>query len=133
MVVWFQRENRLPKCGRKGDVKNLNEETKESISEEEEIGIRKCRRKIRIDKINEEVRAWRSSSKKQECPPERTKTKEENRLERTKRKFKQAALEWDDLDIQAQLKSFMYVDRLLRGDPRKDKLIDELNFKNVCN
>ena len=23
----------------------------------------------------------------------------------------------------------MYVDRLLHGDPKKDKLIDELNFK----
>ena len=48
--------------------------------------------------------------KKQEFPPERTNTKEENRLENTKRKLKQAALEWDDLDIQAELKSFMYVD-----------------------
>ena len=24
----------------------------------------------------------------------------------------------------------MYVDRLLLGDPKKDKFIDELNFKN---
>ena len=24
----------------------------------------------------------------------------------------------------------MYIDRSLRGDPMKDKLIDELNFKN---
>ena len=46
-------------------------------------------------------------------------------------KFKQAALEWDDLDMQAELKYFMYVDRSLRAN--KDKLIDELNFKNVCN
>ena len=37
------------------------------------------------------------------------------------------ALEWDDLDMQAELKSFMYVDRSLRAN--KDKLIDELNFK----
>ena len=71
--------------------------------------------------------------KKLEFPHEITKTKEENRLENTKRKLKQAALEWDDLDIQAELKSFMYVDRSLRGDAKKDKLIDELNFKNVCN
>ena len=70
----------MPKRGRKGDIKNLNEKTKESISEEEEIGIHKCRRKNRIDKINEEVKGWKSSFKKQECPPERTKTKEENRL-----------------------------------------------------
>ena len=46
-----------------------------------------------------------------------------------KKKVKQAALEWDDLDIQAELKSFMYVDRSLCGDPSKDELIDELNFK----
>ena len=67
--------------------------------------------------------------KKQEYPPEITKTKEENLLEKTKGKLKQAALDWDDLDIQAELKPFMYVDRSLRGDPRKEKLIDELNFK----
>ena len=30
--------------------------------------------------------------------------------------------------LQAQLKSFMCVDRSLRGDPKKDKLIDALNF-----
>ena len=69
--------------------------------------------------------------KNPECPPETTKTKEENSLENPKRKLKQAALEWDDLDMQAGLKSFMYVDRSLRA--KKDKLIDELNFKNVCN
>ena len=39
--------------------------------------------------------------KKQECPPGRTMTKEEDVLDKTKRKLKQAALEWDDLDIQA--------------------------------
>ena len=32
--------------------------------------------------------------------------------------------------LQAQLKSFMYVDRSLRGDPEKDKLIGDLNFTN---
>ena len=31
--------------------------------------------------------------------PEITKTKEENRLEKTKRKLKQPALDWVDLDI----------------------------------
>ena len=77
------------------------------------------------------MKGWTSSSNQQEYPPERTKTKEENRLERTKRKLKQAALEWDDLELQFQLKSFMYVDRSLRGDTKKEKLIDELNFKNV--
>ena len=59
------------------------------------------------------------------------KTKEENRLEESKRKKERSALEWDDLDMQAELKSFMYIYRSLRA--KKDKLIDELNFKNVCN
>ena len=54
---------------------------------------------------------WTSSSKKPECPPERTKTKEDNCLDNKKRKLKQAAIEWDELDIQAELKYFMYVDR----------------------
>ena len=44
-----------------------------NINEEEDIGIRKCRRKIPIDKYNEEVRGWTSSSKNPECPPETTK------------------------------------------------------------
>ena len=69
--------------------------------------------------------------KKPECPLEGTKTKVENRLENSKIKLKRAALEWDDLDMQAEFKSFMYVDRSLRA--KKDKLIDELNFKNVRN
>ena len=47
-----------------------------------------------------------------------------------KKKEKRAALEWDDIDMQAQLKSFMYVDRSLR---KKDGLMNKLNFKNVCN
>ena len=55
------------------------------------------------------------------------KTKEENCLEKSKRKKERAALEWDDLDMQAELKSFMYIDRSLREN--KVKLIDELNFK----
>ena len=45
-------------------------------------------------------------------------------------KVKIGALEWDDFMLQEKLKSLMYVDRSLRGDPMKDKLIDELNFKN---
>ena len=73
------------------------------------------------------MRGCTSSSKNQECPPETTKTKEYNRIENSKRKLKQAALEWDDLDMQAELKSFMYVYPTLREN--KDKLIDELNFK----
>ena len=62
--------------------------------------------------------------KKQECPPEITKKKDENHLEKTKIKLKQAALEWYNLDIQAEVKSFMYVECSLRGYPRKDESID---------
>ena len=39
---------------------------KERNSEEEEIGIHKCKRKNRINKINGEVNGWTSSSKQQE-------------------------------------------------------------------
>ena len=39
--------------------------------------------------------------KKQEYLPERTKAKQDNRLEKMKRKLKQASVEWDDLDLQA--------------------------------
>ena len=45
-------------------------------------------------------------------------------------KVKTAPLEWDDLVLQEQLKSLMYVDHSIRGDQMKDKLIDELNFKS---
>ena len=79
------------------------------------------------------MRGWKFSSKNPECPPERTKTKEDIFLEKSKRKKEQAALEWDDIDMHAELKSFMYIDSSLRGDAKKYKLIDELNFKNVCN
>ena len=75
------------------------------------------------------MKEWTSSLKKQDFIPERTKTKEENRLENSKRELKRAALEWDGLYMQAELKSFMYVDRSLCV--KKDKLIDELNF-NKC-
>ena len=42
--------------------------------------------------------------KKQEAPPEITKTKEEICLENMKRKVKIAALEWYDFVLQEQLK-----------------------------
>ena len=113
-----KEQNQLPKCGRKGDVEYLNE--KKNINEEKDIGILKCRRKGPIDKYNEEVRVWTSSSKNPERPPDTKKTKEENHLEKSKRKKEQAALEWDDIDMQAELKSFMYIDRSLRKKIRVD-------------
>ena len=56
-----------------------------SSIEDEDIGlrkggIRKCRRKSRIDKINEKVKGWTSSPKQQQYPPKRTNTKEETGL-----------------------------------------------------
>ena len=69
---------------------------KGSSSEEEEIRIRTCRRRSRVDIINKEVNVWTSSSKKQDAPPEPTKTKEEISLEQIKTKVKRAALEWDN-------------------------------------
>ena len=47
------------------------------------------------------------------------------------KKSKISALEWDDFVLQEYLKLLMYVDRSLSGDPKKEKLIDELNF-NIC-
>ena len=73
---------------------------KGSSNEEEDIGIRKCRRRSRVDIINREVKVWTSSSKQQEAPPEPTNTKEEIRLEHMKIKVKRAALEWDDFVLQ---------------------------------
>ena len=46
------------------------------------------------------------------------------------KKVKRAAIEWDNFVLQEQLKSLICVDRSLHGDPMKDKLIYELNFKN---
>ena len=55
-----------------------------SSSEEEGIVILKCRRRSRVDIINEEVKGWTYSSNQQETPPKPTKTKEEIRLEMIK-------------------------------------------------
>ena len=61
---------------------------KGSSSEEEEIEIRKCKRRIRVEVMNKEVKGWTYSSKQQEDPPEITKTKYEIRLDEMKRKVK---------------------------------------------
>ena len=103
---------------------------KGSSSEEEEIGIHKCRIRSRFYIINEEVKGWTFSSKQQEAPPEPTKTKDDIHLEQMKRTVKRAALEWDDFVIQWQFKPLMYVDCSLCEDRNKGTLIDELNFKN---
>ena len=102
---------------------------KESSREEEEIGIRKCGRRGQVDIINKEVKGWTSSSKQQEAPPQISNTKEDIRLEQTKRKVERSSLEWDDFVLQAKLKSLIYSDCSLGVDSKKDRLIDELNFK----
>ena len=68
---------------------------KEISSEEEDIVIRKCRRRSWVDIMNGEVKGLTYSSKQQEDPLEITVTKEDIRLEHMKRKVKTAALEWD--------------------------------------
>ena len=45
---------------------------KGSSREEEEIGIFKCRKRIRVEIMNKEVKKWTSSSKQLEDPPEIT-------------------------------------------------------------
>ena len=51
-------------------------------------------------------------------------------LEQIKRKVKRATLEWDDFVLQEQLKSLIYANRSSSGDPKKDKFIEKLSFKN---
>ena len=46
---------------------------KGSISEEEDIGIRKCWRRSRVEIMNKEVIIWTSASKQQQAPPEQKK------------------------------------------------------------
>ena len=65
---------------------------KESISEEENIGIRMCRQRSRVDIMKKEVKGWTSPSKQQESPPQITKTKEDICLKQMKIKVKIAAL-----------------------------------------
>ena len=76
------------------------------------------------------MRGWYSPPKQKGNTTEPTKTKAETCVELIKTKVKRAALEWDDFVLQEKLKSLMYVDISLCGDPKKYKLIDELNFKN---
>ena len=72
-----EKEIKIPMCSRKGRVETEKEEMKETSSEEEDIGIRKFRRRSRVDIMNIEVKVWTFSSKQQEAPPEITNTREE--------------------------------------------------------
>ena len=80
-------------------------------SEEEDIGIHKCRRRSRVEITKKEVKGWTSPSKQPEAPPEPTNTKEDISLEQMKRKAKIAAPEWDYFELQEHLKSLIYIDR----------------------
>ena len=88
-----------------------------------------CRIRSQFYIMNKEVKGCTSSSKQQEATPEQIKTKDEIRLEDIKISLERAALEWDRFMLKEQMKSLMYVDLSLCGDTNKDKLIDELNFK----
>ena len=78
---------------------------KGSSSEMEEIGIRKCRRRSRVDIINDEVKGRKSSLKQQEAPIEPKNTKYDINLKQMKRRVNRAGLEWDYFLFQDQLKS----------------------------
>ena len=53
-------EIKLPQCSRK-----IHVETVSGVSEEEEMVICKCRRRSRVDNMNEKVKGWTSSYKQQ--------------------------------------------------------------------
>ena len=108
-------EIKLSRCRRKSHVDIISEEMKERISKQEEIGISKCSRRSRVDIIIEGVKGWTSLSKQKEGSQKPTNIKDKVSLEQMKINVKRAALEWDDLVLQEQLKYFMYVDQTLRG------------------
>ena len=47
------------KCSVKSHIETVNWKIKESSSEEEDIGIRKCRRIIQVKIMNREVKGWK--------------------------------------------------------------------------
>ena len=81
------KEIKIHKCSRKSHVETISEEMKERSIEEKEIVIRKCRRRILVYIMKKVVKVWTSSSKQQEAPQKTTKTKEEIRLELTKKRL----------------------------------------------
>ena len=118
------------KCRKRGQVDIIDKAVKGNRSEEEEIVIRKYRIQILVDIIDKEVKGYIYSLKQQETAPETTRTKKDIILENMKIKVERSALEWDYLMVQEHLESLVYVDSSLRGNPKKERLIDELNFKN---
>ena len=79
-----EEEIKIPKYIRKIHVETVNGETKKIIIEEEYIGIRKCRIRSRVGNMNEEVKGWTSSYKKQESLQKIPNTKEDICLEQMK-------------------------------------------------
>ena len=49
-----------------------------------------------------------------------------------KLKVEKSDIEWDDFVLQEELKSLMYIDNSLRGDPNNYKLMDKLKLKIAC-
>ena len=67
------------------------------------------------------MRGWTYSSKNPERYPDNKKQKRRIVYKSQKERKKRAALEWGDIDMQAKLKSFMYIDRSLRKKRRVDE------------
>ena len=114
-------------CGRKGDAENLNEKEKKTLMKRktlEDVSVGQ-----KVWSINT-TRKWGDGHPRQKIQNDLLINKKRGESSRkVKKKEKRAALEWDDIDMQAELKSVMYIDRLLRA--KKEKLIYELNFKTV--
>ena len=52
---------KILKCSKNIHVETINWDTKESTSEEGNIGLRKFMRRSRVCNMNEEVKGWKSS------------------------------------------------------------------------
>ena len=57
-----EEEIKIPECRRKIHVETVNEEMKESSYKEEYIGTRECRIRSQVDIRNKEQKGWTSSS-----------------------------------------------------------------------
>ena len=79
--------------------------------------------------MKKEGKGWTYSLKKTRISFKNNKEHRGDSFRKDEKKIKIAALEWDGFVLQEQLKSLMYFDCSIRGDPMKEKLIDELNFK----
>ena len=116
-----------------GDVDNLSDTASES-SDDSITGRKKrrnkrlCRKRNRSAQLYEEVKQWTKNPRIPDIPEPPQKSKEEIRLEKLVKKAKEGEKEWNDFVMQEEMSEMMYVDRSLRGDPKKDALMKELDF-----